>query len=134
MKPQKTFRISLAAIIITCFMLAPLISSEAVHKSKKNSFNIHLKVVDGGASKQTNNLDLTIPDANKKEKNNNRNDDQPKAKHHADEEKHKNHLYHYHRVKARKKTHTSIIHVILKIFIAISYISVLLCGYMSIGH
>ena len=134
MKSQKTFRISLAAIMICSFMLAPISSSEAIHKSKKISFNTQQQVVDEGSSKQTSNTDLTIPEANKKEKSNNRSDDHPKTRHHSEEEKHKNHLYHYHRVKARKKTHTSIICVILKIFIAISYISVLLCGYMNIGH
>ena len=134
MTPQKTFRISLAAIMICSFMLAPISSSEAIQKSKRISFNTQQQVVDEGSSKQTNNIDLTIPEGSKKEKNNNHGDDQPKAKHHAEEEKHKNHLYHYHRVKARKKTQTSIICIILKIFIAISYISVLLCGYMNIGH
>ena len=134
MTPQKTFRISLAAIMISFFMLAPISSNEAIHKSKKISFNTQQQVVDEGSSKQTHNIDLTVPEANKKEKNNNRGDDQSKTKHHAEEEKHKNHIYHYHRVKARKKTHTTIICIILKIFIAVSYISVLLCGYLSSGH
>jgi hypothetical protein len=134
MTPQKTFRISLAAIMISFFMLAPISSNEAIHKSKKISFNTQQQVVDEGSSKQTNNTDLTIPEANKKEKNSNRGDDHPKTRHHSEEEKHKNHLYHYHRVKVRKKTHASIICIILKIIIAISYISVLLCGYMNIGH
>jgi len=137
MKPQKIFRISLAVIMITCFMLAPLNSSEAILKSKKISFNTHQQVVDEGSSKQTNNINLTIPLGNKKEKeknNNNHNEDQPKAKHHSDEEKHKNHVYHYHRVKAKKKIHTTFLQLCLKIFIAISFISVLLCGYLSIGH
>ena len=134
MTPQKTFRISLAAIMISFFMLAPISSNEAIHKSKKISFNTQQQVVDEGSSKQTHNIDLTVPEANKKEKNNNRGDDQSKTKHHAEEETHKNHIYHYHRVKARKKTHTTIICIILKIFIAVSYISVLLCGYLSSGH
>ena len=136
MKPQKTFRISLAAIMISSFMLAPISSSEAIQKSKRVSFNIQQQVVDEGSSKQTNNIDLTIPLGNKKEKekNNNHDEDQPKAKHHPDEEKHKNHVYHYHRVKAKKKIHTTFLQLSLKIFIAISFISVLLCGYLSIGH
>ena len=136
MTPQKTFRISLAAIMICSFMLAPISSSEAIHKSKKISFNTQQQVVDEGSSKQTNNIDLTIPLGNKKEKekNGNHNEDQPKAKHHSDEEKHKNHVYHYHRIKAKKKIHTTLLQLCLKIFIAISFISVLLCGYLSIGH
>ena len=136
MTPQKTFRISLAAIMISCFMLAPISSSEAIHKSKRISFNIQQQVVDEGFSKQTNNIDLTIPLGNKKEKekNGSHNEDQPKAKHHSDEEKHKNHVYHYHRVKAKKKIHTTFLQLCMKIFIAISFISVLLCGYLSIGH
>jgi hypothetical protein len=137
MTPQKTFRISLAAIMICSFMLAPFSSSEAIHKSKKISFNTQQQVVDEGFSKQTNNIDLTIPLGNKKEKEKNSNkhsEDQPKAKHHPDEEKHKNHVYHYHRVKAKKKIHTAFLQLCLKIFIVISFISVLLCGYLSIGH
>jgi len=133
---QKTFRIGLAAIMINCFLLAPISSSEAIYKSKRISFNTQQQVADEGSSKQTNNIDLTIPLGNKKEKekNNNHNEDQPKAKHHPDEEKHKNHVYHYHRVKAKKKIHTTFLQLCLKIFIAISFISVLLCGYLSIGH
>jgi len=137
MTPQKTFRISLAAIMISSFMLTPISSSEAIQKSKRVSFNIQQQVVDEGSSKQTNNIDLTIPLGNKKEKEKNSNkhsEDQPKAKHHSDEEKHKNHVYHYHRVKAKKKIHTTFLQLCLKIFIAISFISVLLCGYLSIGH
>ena len=134
MKPSKTFQISLAAIMIAAFMLAPLSSSEAVTKTKKNSFNTHLQMVDEGTSKHTSNIDLTIPGANKKEQGKHRNDDQPKTRYHADEEKHKNHLYHYHRVKTKKKCHTTIICFFLKIFVAVSYFSVLLCGYMSISH
>jgi len=138
MKPQKTFRISLAAIMISCFLLAPNSSSEAIYKSKSISFNTQQQVADEGSSKQTNNIDLTIPLGHKKEKEkekkNNHNEDQPKARHHSDEEKHKNHVYHNHRVKAKKKIHTTFLQLCLKIFIAISFISVLLCGYLSIGH
>ncbi|HMK17301.1 MAG TPA: hypothetical protein VK492_03805 [Chitinophagaceae bacterium] len=136
MKPQQIYRISLAAIMICSFMLAPISSSEAINKSKKISFNTQQQVVDEGSSKQTNNIDLTIPLSNKKEKEKNggHNEDQPKAKHHSDEEKHKNHVYHYHRIKAKKKIHTTFLQLCLKIFIAISFISVLLCGYLSIGH
>lgn len=137
MTPQKTFRISLAATLISCFMLTPISSSGAINKSKKISFNTQQLAVDEGSSKQTNNIDLTIPLGNKKEKEKNSNkhsEDQPKAKHHPDEEKHKNHVYHYHRVKAKKKIHTTFLQLCMKIFIAISFISVLLCGYLSIGH
>jgi len=136
MTPPKTFRISLAAIMICSFMLAPISSSEAIQKSKRISFNTQQQVVDEGSSKQANNIDLTIPlgDKKEKEKNNNHNEDQPKAKHHSDEEKHKNHVYHYHRLKAKKKIHTTFLQLCMKIFIAISFISVLLCGYLSIGH
>jgi len=117
-------------------MLAPISSSEAIHKSKRISFNTQQQVDDEGSSKQANNIDLTIPLGNKKEKekNGSHNEDQPKAKHHSDEEKHKNHVYHYHRIKAKKKIHTTLLQLCLKIFIAISFISVLLCGYLSIGH
>jgi len=143
MKPQTTFQTSLTAIMISVFMLAPFNSSEAVSKSKKTSFNTHLQQVnDEGASKNSQNVDFTVPGASKKEKNqqkgneNNKHQDHEPAKtrHHSEEEKHNNHLYHYHRIKAKKKIHVSLICISLKILVAITYISVLLCGYMSIGH
>jgi hypothetical protein len=120
--------------MIAVFMLAPFNSNESISKNKKISFNTHLQVVDEGASNQTKNIDINVPDPNKKEKSKHHSDDYPKARRHADEEKHKNHLYHYHRVKTRSKTHTAIICILLKFIIVISYLSVLLCGYMSIGH
>ncbi len=134
MTHTKNLQTSLTAIMIAVFMLAPFKSNESVLKNKMISFNTHLQVVDEGASKQTGTIDLNIPEGNKKEKNNSKGEDQPKSKHHADEEKHKNHLYHYHRVKAKKKHHTTFICVCLKVFVAFSFISVLLCGYMNICH
>ena len=134
MNPTKNLQTTLAAIMISVLMLAPFNSKESISKNKKISFNTHLQVVDEGVSKQVNNIDFSVPDPNKKEKSNHRNDEYPKARRHADEERHKNHLYHYHRVKTRNKTHTTIICILLKVFIVISYLSVLLCGYMSIGH
>ena len=143
MKPQTTFQTSIAAIMISVFMLVPFNSSEAVSKSKKISFNIHQNLVaDEGTSEKGHHVDYTVPDASKKEKNqqknseNNKNQDheQTKTRHHAEEEKHNNHLYHYSRIKAKKKIHLSFICICLKILVAVSYISVLLCGYMSICH
>jgi hypothetical protein len=134
MKPPKILQTSLTAIMIAVFMIAPFNSRESISKNKKNSFNTHLQVVDEGASKQAGNIDFSIPDPKKKEKDNRRHDDYPRVRRHADEEKHKNHLYHYQRVRTRNKVHTVIICVLLKVFIAISYLAVLLCGYMSIGH
>ena len=134
MSPTKNLQTTLAAIMIVVSILAPFNSKESISKNKKISFNTHLQVVDEGVSKQVNNIDFSIPDPNKKEKSKHRHDDYPKARRHADEEKHKNHLYHYHRVKTRNKMHFTLICILLKVFIAISYLSVLLCGYMSIGH
>jgi uncharacterized membrane protein YhiD involved in acid resistance len=134
MTTAKNLQTSLTAILIAVFMLTPFSSNESVVKNKKMSFNTHLQVVDDGASKQTGNIDLSLPESNKKEKNKSHNEDQTKSKHHADEEKHKNHVYHYHRVKAKKKSHTTFLQICLKVFVAISFISVLLCGYMNISH
>jgi hypothetical protein len=143
MKPQTNLQISFAAIMISVLMLVPFNSSEAVSKSKKISFNTHqIQVADEGASKNGLNNDFTVPDGSKKDKNkqkgneNNKHQDHEQAKnrHHAEEEKHNNHLYHYHRIKAKKKIHVSLICICLKIIVAVSYISVLLCGYMSICH
>jgi len=143
MKPQTNLQTSFAAIMISVFMLLPFNSNETVTTSKKNSFNIHLKqVADEGTSKKHSKIDITVPDASKKEKSQQKNNEQNKnqdhesgkVKHHAEEEKHKNHLYHYHRIKAKKKIHVSLICALLQILVAVSYISVLLCGYMSICH
>ena len=134
MKPAKNLQTILAAIMITVFMIAPFNSKESISKNKKNSFNTHILLVDEGGSKHVNSPDLSIPDTRKKEKSNHHNDEYPRARRHADEEKHKNHLYHYQWIKARNKVQTVIIRMALKVFIAISYLSVLLCAYMSIGH
>ena len=134
MKPAKNLQTILTAIMIAVLIIAPFNSKESISKNKKNSFNTHLQVVDEGGYKQLNSMDLSIPDTRKKEKNNHHNDEYTRGRRHADEEKHKNHLYHYHRVRARNKVQTGILRIMLKVFIAISYLSVLLCGYMSIGH
>jgi hypothetical protein len=134
MTTSKNLRTSLTAIMIAVFMLTPFSSNESVFKVKKSSFNIHLQVVDEGASTQTGNIDLSFPGGSKKEKNKSHSDDQAKSKYHPEEEKHKNHLYHYHRIKARKKSHTTVMQFCMKVFVAFSFISVLLCGYMNICH
>ena len=141
MNPAKNLQTSLTALMIAAFMLAPLGSNESGLNAKKKSFNIHLQVVDEGNSKQKGNIDLTIPVSNKKEQQKNKDDqprknsdDQPKSRHHAEEEKHKNHVYHYHRIKTKKKHHTTILCACLKILLAVSYLSILLLGYMNICH
>jgi hypothetical protein len=142
MTPAKNLQTSFAAMMFTAFMLFPLHSNEAVYKTKKFSFNIQLSVADEGATKQENKMDLNKQHSSEKEKKNKGGNDhnkqneheQGKSKHHADEEKHKNHLYHYNRIKTRKKCHATFICVFLKIFIAVCYISVLLSGFMSLSH
>ena len=133
MNPAKNLQTSLTALMIAAFMLAPLSSNESGLNAKKKSFNIHLQVVDEGNSKQKGNIDLTVPVSNKKEQQKNK-DDQPKSRHHAEEEKHKNHVYHYQRIKTKKKHHTTILCACLKILLAVSYLSILLLGYMNICH
>ena len=142
MKPKKAFAASLATMLFAAFIIAPLNSSETVTKTQKRSSTNFNKEIAAGSPNQVNKIDFTVPvtpaksqDKQNDEKNNNHeNNDLMKARHHADEEKHKNHFYHYSRIKAKRKCHNIIFCLILKTIIAISYFSVLLCGYMNICH
>ena len=142
MKPQKALTASLATMLFTAFMLIPLNSSETVSKNQKKSSTNLKKVIAEGTSKMDNKIDFTVPvtptknqeKQNEGKNNNHENNDLSKVRHHGEEEKHKNHLYHYNRIKTKRKCHNIIICLFIRIIIAVSYFSVLLCGYMNICH
>lgn len=143
MKPQTTLRKCFAAATFTALVLLPVSSSETVLRSSKTQNTISVDVDAAGAKNNPGNFNLIPPTTSTKHqsqqapadtKKDNHQDEMKKGKTHADEEKHKNHLYHYSRIKRRKKTHTTLVCLALKLFIVISYISVLLCSYISICH
>jgi hypothetical protein len=55
-------------------------------------------------------------------------------KRHADEDRHDNHHHHFDKVKHKRKIVNLLSAWLLKIFIALSYFSILLCSYMSMYH
>ena len=134
MKPKKALRTSLTATLFFAFVLVPSASGEAVSNVQIAAAvtQVQLTVEKPNLANSPN--DYTSTEGTNKENKSRTPEKVKKDKKHADEEKHKNHLYHYNRVKRKKKSHTSILCSSLKIFIAICYIAVLLCGYMSIVH
>lgn len=79
------------------------------------------------------NLDLSLPVNSKKQKENEHSGtDLIRHKRHADEDRHDNHHHHFDKVKHRKKIINLLSQLLLKIIIAISYFSILLCSYMSL--
>ena len=139
MKPQITLQTSLSAVFSFAFLVAAYCSGAAVSKHSNPTVITNHVVEDARASKNPGNFNLVVPEAmpNKpgnREKPASHNDEKnehqtTKTKTHSDEEKHKNHLYHYDRIK-----HWSLIYALVKFFVAITYLSVLICGYLSIFH
>ena len=143
MKPQKALTSSLSALFLFAIIMAPLNSSEATIIGVKHISAFQQEKIENGSSKTGVNSSAQIPgkisnhqDKQKTEdKQGNKGDhEQPKTRHHADEEKHKNHLYHYSRIRHKRKTVESMMCICLKFFVAISYIAILLSTYMHLGH
>ncbi len=137
MKPQKALQTCLTTFMVGLFILAPLNSSEMVTKSQSQSFSTHLLVDAQGSSKETDHTDLNSQEANRRSQNQAKADKMEKAgneKKHAEEDKHSNHVYTYDWIKSRKKILVNILRQFTKIFVAVSYIAILLCGYMSLLH
>ena len=134
MKPQKAFRTSLTVTLFLAFFLLPSASGEAVNNGQIEVPTEQTQFKTDKSTEAGSPNDLGSAEGNKKENKKKKPEKVTKDKKHADEEKHKNHLYHYGRIKRKKKSHTSILQGSVRIFIAICYIAVLLCGYMSIVH
>jgi hypothetical protein len=136
MKPQTTLRISLATTLVLAFLLSPLTSNETRTKDRR-TFSIHTLVNAESSTDHSIKIDLTVPASNKKEKEKDKEqggNDLFRNKRHADEDKHEHHHHHFDKVKHKRKIINVVSAWILKIFIALSYFSILLCSYMSIVH
>lgn len=136
MKSQKTFRISLATALFLAFLLSPINSNETAASNRKQTFSIHLQTDEGNPSDQPIKIDLTLPVNNKKEKakDTDQSHDFVRNKRHADEDRHEPHHHHFDKNKSRKRIINVLTGLFLKIIIAVSYFSILLCSYMSICH
>ena len=81
------------------------------------------------------NLILRLPVNNKKEKDTDHNNpDLLRHKRHADEDRHELHHHHFDKSKSRKRIINMLTGLLLKIIIAVSYFSILLCSYISLSH
>ena len=136
MKPQKTFRISLSVVLFLAFLVSPIRSNETATANGKQSFSIHLQADAGSPSDRGIVIDLTLPVNNKKEKTKDteHHHDFLRHKRHADEDRHEPHHHHFDKCRSRKRIINLLTGCFLKIIIAVSYFSILLCSYMSISH
>ena len=134
MKPQTALRISLSVLLVFTFLHSSL-RSNATEKKDRRTFSIHAQVNAAGSSDHSINLDLSLPVNSKKEKEKDHSgNDLFRHKRHADEDRHDHHHHHFDKVKHRKKIVNLLSAWLLKIIIALSYFSILLCSYMSLYH
>ena len=135
MTPQKTFRISLPALLFLAFLLSPLRSKENFSANGKQTFSIHLQADVESSSDHAFKFDFTLPIKNKKEKDTDHNNpDLLRHKRHTDEDKHELHHHHFDKSKSRKRIINMLTGLLLKIIITVSYFSILLCSYISLSH
>ena len=135
MTPQKALRTSLSAVLLLAFFLSPLRSNETRSANGKHTFSVHLQANGESSSDHGIKIDLTVPVNNKKQKDTDHNSpDLMKNKRHADEDKHEHHHHHFDKSKSRKRIINILTSLLLKIIIAVSYFSILLCSYVSICH
>jgi hypothetical protein len=143
MKPPIPLQTSLSAVIALAFLITSNSSGAAITKPVKHSAITNHVVDVARASKNPGNFNLVVPETLPNKPSNREktahNDEKnahhiAKTKTHPDEEKHKNHLYHYDRIKRNRKKYCSLLCVLVKFFVAITYLSVLICGYLSIFH
>lgn len=136
MKSQKTVRISLTALLFLAYLLSPLHSNETTASNDKRSFSIQLHTDEGSSPDPGIKIDLTLPVNNKKEKTKDTDHSHEFLRHkrHADEDRHEPHHHHFDKGRSRKRIINVLTGFFLKIIIVVSYFSILLCSYMSIGH
>jgi hypothetical protein len=135
MTPQFKLRSSLTAILFFTFLISPMQSSEAGFTKKIHSFSTHLQAGAEGIDIPVKDLVPMVPVKDKKESGKEKSGhDTQKSRHHSDEEKHKNHFHDFENLRCRKKLHAILLGFCFKIIMVVSYFSILLCGYMSIGH
>lgn len=87
-----------------------------------------------GSSKEKTHTDFNNQPGNQRSQTQGKADHVNHDKKHADEDKHHNHVYTYDWIKNKKKFVVNILRQFAKIFVAVSYFAILLCGYMSILH
>ena len=134
MKPQISLRISLSVLLAFTFLFSSF-RSNATEKKDRRTFSIHSQVNAERSSDHSINLDLSLPVNSKKEKEKDHSGtDLFRHKRHTDEDRHDHHHHHFDKVKHKRKIVNLLSAWLLKIFIALSYFSILLCSYMSLGH
>lgn len=131
MTPQFALRTGLTTLLVLVLIIIPYKSGQTVIRVKKDTGDrLYLKPASQSSS--------VLPQQSKQPENDKGSDGkaaQPaKAKHHPDEEKHKNHLYDYTWIRHKKQIVARIMQVFVKIFIAFCFYSVLLCTYMHLAH
>ena len=135
MTPQKALRISLPAVFLLVFFLSPMRSNEKTSANNKRTFSIQVQANGENSSDHGITLDLTLPVNNKKEKDpDHKSPDLMRNKRHVDEDRHEHHHHHFDKSKSRKRIINVATGLLLKIIIAVSYFSILLCSYVSISH
>lgn len=131
---QKALRTSLTTLLLSAFLLSPLHSNEAATANRKKTFSIQLQANEESSSDKAINIDFSLPVNNKKGKDTDHNPDLIRHKRHADEDKHELHHHHFDRNKSKRRLINMLTSFLLKIIIVVSYFSILLCSYMSLGH
>ena len=136
MTPQKALRNSFSTLLFSAFLLSTLGSNEAVTATGKRTFSIHQQADAENSSDHGIKIDFTLPvnSNNKKEKDADHNPALVGHRRHADEDKHEVHHHHFDKSKSRKRIINILTGFLLKIIIAVSYFSILLCSYMSLCH
>jgi hypothetical protein len=142
MKPQTIFWSRLAALVIILTLTIPFRADEIVFQCKSAPRDVLNKKIEEQPKKQDTKTDVAIPVAlpqrqekqKNEEKSDHHGDQHAKTRHHSDEEKHKNHVYDYSRMKHKRKTITALFSFSTQIFVALSYIAVLLSSYGGFAH
>ena len=136
MTPQKALRNSLSAVLFFALLVSPFQSNETVTTSGKRTFSIQLQADAENSSDQGIQIDFTLPvnGNHKKENDSDHNPDLLRHKRHADEDKHEHHHHHFDKSKSSRRVVNILMSFFLKIIIAVSYFSILLCSYMSLAH
>ena len=134
MTTQKALRTSLSALLLSAFLFSPLQSNEAATANRKKTFSIQLQANEESTPGKTINFDFSQPVNNKKDRDTDHHPDLMRHKRHADEDRHEIHHHHFDKNKSRRRLINMITGFFLKIIIAVSYFSILLCSYLSLGH
>ena len=122
-------------------MTVPFRADEIVFQCKSASRNEHSKI-EQQPKKQDTKTDVAIPVAlpqrqekqKSEDKSDHHGDTHAKTRHHSDEEKHKNHVYNYSRMKHKRKAISALFSLSAQILVALSYIAVLLSSYGGFSH